>query len=222
MSLLDGSDPSTESEGPAVDYSQWPSWGVAFAAAGITVAAAATDYRRRRIPNTLTLSAFAFGLLFRVATGGGAGLLDAGLGFGVGFGTLFVLWICGGAGAGDVKLMGALGVWLGFSLTLSVLVLSVVVVCLLTLAAPLFSRQSTVVASTARPGDVEPGTSPPAADDSAGHSADEAAGSSQAEEKAGAKVAQKQRLTVAFASPLVVATWIVLALDFAGMSLQLV
>lgn len=204
-----------------MDYSQWPSWGIAIAAAVITAAAAATDYRRRRIPNALTLSAFALGLVFRVATDGGAGLLDAGLGFGVGFGTLFVLWICGGGGAGDVKLMGALGVWLGFSLTLSVLLLSVLVVCLLTLAAPLFSRQSTVVASTARPGDVDPGAGPPVAEDSVDCSAGETATASETEEKADVQAAPKQRVTVAFAIPLVVATWIVLALDFAGIPLRL-
>ena len=112
------------------DYSLWSAWVRLAAAIAMTGAAAVTDFRCRRIPNSLTLSAFVAGLLFRLATGGGAGLLDAGLGFAVGFGTLFVLWICGGGGAGDVKLMGALAVWIGLSLTLSVLISSLVLTCL--------------------------------------------------------------------------------------------
>ncbi len=200
-----------------MDYSLWPSWGIAAAAVIVTSAAAVTDFRCRRIPNWLTLSTFLLGLLFRVGTGGGAGLLDAGLGFVAGFGTLFVLWICGGGGAGDVKLMGALGVWLGGSLTLSVLVLSVVIVCLLSLAAPLFSRQSTVVASTARPGDVDPNRTAASAEKSADGSSGET-GDRYGQER---QATPRQRVTVAFAIPLALATLIVLVLDFSGVPLRL-
>ncbi len=216
-----------------MDYSLWPSWGIAGAAVVITAAAAVTDFRYRRIPNWLTLSAFVLGLLFRLATGGGAGLLDAGLGFAVGFGTLFVLWVCGGGGAGDVKLMGALGVWLGFSLTLSVLVLSVVVVCLLSLAAPLFSRQSTVVASTTRPGDRDADNDHDADGDVPNSAAEAEGRAAQTQPKSSpdgtsdetatpdSQPARKQRLTVAFAIPLALATWIVLMLDAAGIPFRL-
>ncbi len=188
-----------------MDYSLWPSWVIVGSSLVVTTAAAVTDFRCRRIPNALTLTAFLAGVLFRLATGGPAGLLDAGLGFAAGFGTLFVLWICGGGGAGDVKLMGALGVWLGFSLTLAALVLAVVAVCLLSLAAPLFSRQSTVVASTARPGDVALGE--PSAETGA--------------ETSGQPKTSRQRVTVAFAIPLALATWVVLALDVAGVAVRL-
>jgi prepilin peptidase CpaA len=41
-------------------------------------------------------------------------------GFATGFGILLVLWLIGGGGGGDVKLMGALGAWLGPLLTLGV------------------------------------------------------------------------------------------------------
>ena len=204
-----------------MNYSFWPSWGIAIAAVVITSAAAVTDFRCRRIPNWLTLSAFVLGLLFRLGTSGGTGLLDAGLGFAAGFGTLFVLWVCGGGGAGDVKLMGALGVWLGGSLTLSVLVLSVLIVCLLSLAAPLFSRQSTVVASTARPGDVDPDRTAPPTDEPVEGSSSETVDGDALQGQACSKAASKQRVTVAFAIPLALATWIVLALDFSGVQLRL-
>jgi prepilin peptidase CpaA len=77
------------------------------------LAAAALDLRTRRLPNWLTVPAFAAGLVFHTATGGWAGLgLSLG-GFATGFGILLVLWLIGGGGGGDVKLMGALGAWLG-------------------------------------------------------------------------------------------------------------
>ena len=38
-------------------------------------------------------------------------------GFGIGFGVLFVLWLMGAGGGGDVKLIGRAGAWLGAQLT---------------------------------------------------------------------------------------------------------
>jgi prepilin peptidase CpaA len=90
------------------------------------------DLRTRKLPNVLTVPAFCAGLLFHAAHGfyraglPGAGheLLFALGGFGTGFGIILLMWFLGGAGGGDVKLMGALGTWLGAWLTLQVLVLS--------------------------------------------------------------------------------------------------
>lgn len=96
----------------------------------LTGISAYTDTRSRRIPNWLTLSAFALGLVYQGVFHQGPGLVDAGWAFVVGFGTFFVLWIIGGGGGGDVKLMGALSVWLGFQLTLYAMVLSMVFVIL--------------------------------------------------------------------------------------------
>ena len=85
-----------------------------------------------RIPNALTVPACVAGLLFHLAVGlfyagmAGAGqkLLFCLLGFAVGFGILLVLWLTGGGGGGDVKLMGALGTWLGPIYTFQVFVVS--------------------------------------------------------------------------------------------------
>lgn len=71
------------------------------------------DVKTRRIPNWLTVSAFVAGLVFHTVTNGWEGLGFAVAGFGVGFGILLVLWLIGGGGGGDVKLMGAVGAWVG-------------------------------------------------------------------------------------------------------------
>ncbi len=90
-----------------------------------TAVAMATDLRSRKIPNWLTVSAAVSGLLFHICVMRLPGLWFSLGGFAVGFGILFVLWIIGGGGAGDVKLMGAVGAWLGPKYTFAVFLLSV-------------------------------------------------------------------------------------------------
>jgi prepilin peptidase CpaA len=94
----------------------------------LTLAAAVTDVRSRRIPNALTVPFFFAGLVYQAVFRGWPGLGDAGLAFLLGFGTLLVLWLVGGGGGGDVKLMGALSAWLGLSLTMRVMVISMLLV----------------------------------------------------------------------------------------------
>lgn len=111
-----------------------------------TIAAAIWDIRIKKIPNKLTLPVFGLGLLYQVGFNGLAGLTDGLAGFAVGFGLLFVLWMIGSGGGGDVKLMGALSVWLGFKLTLWVLVGSAflsMVLSLLVITASFFTRGNT-------------------------------------------------------------------------------
>jgi prepilin peptidase CpaA len=86
-----------------------------------TLAAALIDLRSKRLPNALTVPVLAAGILFHVITGAadrglqgaGYGLLVSLGGFAIGFGLLFVMWLIGSGGGGDVKYMGALGAWLG-------------------------------------------------------------------------------------------------------------
>ena len=92
-----------------------------------TAVAAVLDYRTRRLPNWLTVGAAVLGLICQIAIGGFSGLGTALGGFAVGFGILLVLWLIGGGGAGDVKFMGALGVWLGAKWILITFLLSAVV-----------------------------------------------------------------------------------------------
>lgn len=110
-----------------------------------TAGAALFDLRLKKIPNKLTLPMFGAGLLYQLAFNGfgrgigSAGLIDALAAFAAGFGLLWVLWMIGGGGGGDVKLMGALSVWIGFKLTCFVLVLSTVFVILGTIGVMVFS-----------------------------------------------------------------------------------
>jgi prepilin peptidase CpaA len=94
----------------------------------LTGTAAYTDLRRRKIPNWLTLPFFAAGWIYQGAAHGWGGLYDGLIAFALGFGTYFVLWMVAGGGGGDVKLMGAVSVWLGFKLTLYVMIVSTVLV----------------------------------------------------------------------------------------------
>jgi prepilin peptidase CpaA len=75
--------------------------------------ACVTDVRSRRIPNVLTFGGAAAGLLFHAVYPGGAGWIPAAEGWLVGAAFLFIPFALGGLGAGDVKLLAALGAWLG-------------------------------------------------------------------------------------------------------------
>ncbi len=105
----------------------------------LTGVAAYTDTRRRKIPNWLTLPFFAAGWIYQGWSHGGAGLYDGLLGFALGFGTYFVLWMVAGGGGGDVKLMGAVSVWLGFRLTLYVMIVSTLLVVIDSAAVMVYS-----------------------------------------------------------------------------------
>ncbi len=72
-----------------------------------------TDLRSRRIPNVLTFGGAAAALIFHGLMPQGHGLASAGLGWVVGVAIFFIPFALGGLGAGDVKLLGALGAWLG-------------------------------------------------------------------------------------------------------------
>lgn len=71
------------------------------------------DLRFRRIPNWLTMSALVAGVGYHTIAGGFAGAGVSLLGMAAGFGCFFLFYIFGGMGAGDVKLMAAIGSLLG-------------------------------------------------------------------------------------------------------------
>ncbi len=74
--------------------------------------ACVTDVRTRRIPNKLTFASAIAAVLYH-AIGGGLGLWHACAGCAVGIAFFVIPFALGGLGGGDVKLMGALGAWLG-------------------------------------------------------------------------------------------------------------
>lgn len=83
---------------------------VALAAA---LVAAVTDAWRYRIYNALTGPLLISGLIYHGVATDGTGLVPSVLGTCVGFGPMALLYLSGGLGAGDVKLMAGLGAWLG-------------------------------------------------------------------------------------------------------------
>jgi len=73
------------------------------------------DVRERRIPNLLTGPAIVAALMLHGLSGGWRGLEDSALA-GMGAGGIFlVFYLAGGMGAGDVKLMTAVGCFAGLS-----------------------------------------------------------------------------------------------------------
>jgi prepilin peptidase CpaA len=84
------------------------------------------DVKSRRIPNFITMPAFLFGLALHLALGGWRQLLSA-LAAGVICGLVFlVFYIAGGMGAGDVKLIMAVGCIAGLSHVAYLLVLTAI------------------------------------------------------------------------------------------------
>lgn len=79
----------------------------------VAFAACITDLRHRRIPNALTFGAAATAIAFHVAVDGFAGLGTSVGGWLVGTALFLPFFALGGMGAGDVKLLAALGAWLG-------------------------------------------------------------------------------------------------------------
>jgi prepilin peptidase CpaA len=83
------------------------------AAVVVAVLACVWDLRTRRLPNFLTFPAMAAGLAYHGVVYGPGGLLGSLAGLGLGLLLFFPFFALGGLGAGDVKLLGALGAWLG-------------------------------------------------------------------------------------------------------------
>ena len=94
-----------------------PIAGIAFCTIALGCAGIACyhDLRTRRIPNRLTAPAALAALLAHLAVGGWSSLgLAAAAGLAAGF-AMFLFFLAGGMGAGDVKLMAAVACFTGFA-----------------------------------------------------------------------------------------------------------
>lgn len=85
----------------------------ALIAIAIGSAACVTDWRTRRIPNVLTLGAALAALLFHSMAPAGIGFTSSLSGWLVGAAVMFVPFVLRGLGGGDVKLLAAIGAWVG-------------------------------------------------------------------------------------------------------------
>ncbi|MGD0889151.1 MAG: A24 family peptidase [Acidobacteriaceae bacterium] len=72
-----------------------------------------TDVRERRIPNYVTGTAAVAGLMLHAIFGGWRGLGDSALAGVIAGGIFLIFYLAGGMGAGDVKLMAAVGCFAG-------------------------------------------------------------------------------------------------------------
>ncbi|MFB3855365.1 MAG: prepilin peptidase [Vicinamibacterales bacterium] len=87
--------------------------GIVIAVLATCLAASVSDVRTRRIPNLLTIGVALAGLVFHLVFGGFAGIGNACLGWAVGAALFFPLFALGGMGGGDVKMLAAIGAWVG-------------------------------------------------------------------------------------------------------------
>jgi len=159
-----------------------------------TLACMVIDVRSRRIPNWLTVPSFAMGVVVHAVAGGWSGIQTSLGGFATGFAILFVLWLVGGGGGGDVKMLGALGAWLGTTLVLFAFLASAVVTLLIVLGAVLseaFSRGKAGTETVTR------------------HSTKKTNGSPRHP-----KASSRPGRIVPYAVPLAIGTWVVLAFSW--------
>jgi prepilin peptidase CpaA len=97
----------------------------------LTLSAALLDWRSRRIPNLLTVPGFLLGVAAHAAFGGWHGVLFALEGAGLALLLLLTPVLMRLLGAGDWKLMGAVGAFVGPLMLLIVLLGSILVVGLM-------------------------------------------------------------------------------------------
>jgi prepilin peptidase CpaA len=93
----------------------------------LAVTAGVTDWRSRRIPNWLTVPGLLVGIAANAATGGWSGVKTSLLGAGLGLLLLLPFVILRSLGAGDWKLAGALGAFVGPGVLINLLMVSVFV-----------------------------------------------------------------------------------------------
>jgi prepilin peptidase CpaA len=153
-----------------------------------SLATAWWDFRTHKVPNWLTFPMFLAGWGYQWQFAGWDGVTEAAIAFGLGFGTMLVLWLMGSSGGGDLKLMGALSVWLGLRLTIIVMAVSSLLVV-----------AGTVLLGVGRMAAYVCGWRPKTTD------------------VAGEPIARPRRMVMAYAIPVAFATWAAMAFELPPM-----
>jgi prepilin peptidase CpaA len=104
------------------------------AAAALALVAGFTDWRSRRIPNWLTVPGLILGIALNSALHGWRGTKDSLLGAALGLGLLLPFVLIRSLGAGDWKLIGAVGAFLGPAHLIAVLIATMLVAGVMALA----------------------------------------------------------------------------------------
>jgi prepilin peptidase CpaA len=107
----------------------------------LALIAGLTDWRTRRIPNWLTVSGVVAGITVNSLLHGWAGAKSALLGLLLGLGLLLPFVLIRSLGAGDMKLVGAVGACFGPQKLISVLIAAVFVEGLMALALVIYKRR---------------------------------------------------------------------------------
>jgi prepilin peptidase CpaA len=107
----------------------------------LAVLAGWTDYRSRRIPNWLTVPGLVIGVGLNVAAAGWGGLKTSLLGAGLGLLLLLPFVLLRSLGAGDWKLAGALGAFVGAGVLVNLLLGSVFVAGVMAAALVIYKRR---------------------------------------------------------------------------------
>lgn len=123
-----------------------PNWTYLFLVCSLA-AALWWDLSGRRIPNGLIAIMLPVGVALQYISSGAEGLLAGLTGLALGCGALLPLYARGGMGAGDVKLMGASGLFLGPGATVLALIYTLIFGGLLALG-KLVSQGNTADGST--------------------------------------------------------------------------
>ena len=85
------------------------------------------DLRTQRIPNLLSATAALLGLIAQVSLNGAPGLLSALAGAAIGLGMFLPFYLLRAVGAGDVKAMATVGIFLGAQATLLAVAFTLIV-----------------------------------------------------------------------------------------------
>jgi prepilin peptidase CpaA len=99
------------------------------------------DLRTRRIPNWLTVPGFVLGITLRAVTGGWMGVKTSLLGAALGLLLLLPFVLLKALGAGDAKLAGALGAFVGPAVLTDLLFASVFVAGVMALGLIIYKRR---------------------------------------------------------------------------------
>src|SRR5216684_454821 len=110
-------------------------------ALAIASVGAVKDVRGRRIPNWLTYGGLLAALVVRCAFAGWPGLKAGLLGMLLAGGIFYLLFLLGGMGGGDVKLVAAVGAWAGTVQVESVLIVAALAGGLLAVCYVVMHRQ---------------------------------------------------------------------------------